>query len=127
MDGVGGLPGWKWIFILEGLATLVCSGVAAFFLPESIAAANFLSEEEKEFACKISVNRMNNYLHLNEVARFHQESSDHSAEPVNEKSEAYANEKVSPEITPVHMLDERFEWGEVIRGTRVTNKDHFTS
>lgn len=23
MDGVGGKPGWAWIFILEGLATLV--------------------------------------------------------------------------------------------------------
>uniref|UniRef100_L2FJI7 Major facilitator superfamily transporter n=1 Tax=Colletotrichum fructicola (strain Nara gc5) TaxID=1213859 RepID=L2FJI7_COLFN len=31
MDGVGGMEGWRWIFILEGLAT-VCLGVACFFL-----------------------------------------------------------------------------------------------
>lgn len=31
MDGAGGLEGWRWIFILEGLATVVL-GVACFFL-----------------------------------------------------------------------------------------------
>ena len=30
MDGVGGLEGWRWIFILEGLASVVL-GVACFF------------------------------------------------------------------------------------------------
>ncbi|CAI7602670.1 unnamed protein product [Penicillium pancosmium] len=31
MDGVGGLEGWRWIFILEGLASVIL-GVACFFL-----------------------------------------------------------------------------------------------
>lgn len=31
MDGVGGLEGWRWIFVLEGLASVV-AGVACFFL-----------------------------------------------------------------------------------------------
>ncbi|OJJ34422.1 hypothetical protein ASPWEDRAFT_184914 [Aspergillus wentii DTO 134E9] len=31
MDGVGGYEGWRWIFILEGIAT-VCLGVSCFFL-----------------------------------------------------------------------------------------------
>ena len=31
MDGVGGYEGWRWIFILEGLATVVL-GVCCFFL-----------------------------------------------------------------------------------------------
>ena len=31
MNGVGGYEGWRWIFILEGLATVVL-GVASFFL-----------------------------------------------------------------------------------------------
>lgn len=31
MDGVAGLEGWRWIFILEGLAT-VCIGIMCFIL-----------------------------------------------------------------------------------------------
>ncbi|KAJ3577113.1 hypothetical protein NPX13_g3452 [Xylaria arbuscula] len=49
LDGLGGLEGWRWIFILEGLATVVVA-VAAFFLlydfPET---ASFLTEEERAF------------------------------------------------------------------------------
>jgi MFS family permease len=32
MDGVGGKPGWAWIFILEGLATIVV-GFVGILLP----------------------------------------------------------------------------------------------
>ncbi|KAI3342724.1 major facilitator superfamily domain-containing protein [Ustulina deusta] len=49
LDGLGGLEGWRWIFILEGIATVVVA-VAAFFLlydfPET---ATFLTEEERAF------------------------------------------------------------------------------
>ncbi|KAK6371436.1 hypothetical protein LTS17_008686 [Exophiala oligosperma] len=47
MDGVGGKAGWSWIFIIEGLITVV-GAVGAFFLlhddPES---SKFLSPDEK--------------------------------------------------------------------------------
>ncbi|KAI9842448.1 MAG: hypothetical protein M1837_007117 [Sclerophora amabilis] len=47
MDGLGNLPGWAWIFILEGIAT-VALGVASFWLvydfPDS---ATFLSEPDR--------------------------------------------------------------------------------
>jgi MFS family permease len=49
MDGVGGLAGWSWIFILEGLLTVV-GGVAAYFMiyngPDSV---TWLTEEEKRY------------------------------------------------------------------------------
>ncbi|TRX97694.1 hypothetical protein FHL15_001449 [Xylaria flabelliformis] len=49
LDGVGGLEGWRWIFILEGIATVLVA-VASFFLlydfPET---ATFLTEEERAF------------------------------------------------------------------------------
>ncbi|CCH41390.1 putative membrane protein [Wickerhamomyces ciferrii] len=49
MDGVGGYEGWRWIFILEGLLTVIVA-VASFFLmydfPET---ANFLTERERSF------------------------------------------------------------------------------
>ena len=51
MEGVGGLAGWRWIFILEGLATIVAGIIATVFLPTDIQSARFLTAEEKVFAC----------------------------------------------------------------------------
>ncbi|KAL2840824.1 major facilitator superfamily domain-containing protein [Aspergillus pseudodeflectus] len=48
----GGLEGWRWIMIIEGLLTFVC-GVASYFgLPNSLETAPFLTEEERKFACE---------------------------------------------------------------------------
>ncbi|KAF2669210.1 MFS general substrate transporter [Microthyrium microscopicum] len=46
----GGLEGWRWIFIIEGLATIVCGAVATMCLPNGIESARFLNPEEKETA-----------------------------------------------------------------------------
>ncbi|KAL4945798.1 major facilitator superfamily domain-containing protein [Aspergillus oleicola] len=35
MHGVGGLEGWRWIFIMEGLITVVVGGGSFFVLPDS--------------------------------------------------------------------------------------------
>lgn len=49
MDGIGGLEGWRWIFILEGLAT-VCLGVACFFLLiDTPALSKWLEPEEVRY------------------------------------------------------------------------------
>ncbi|KAG6889070.1 hypothetical protein C0992_006499 [Termitomyces sp. T32_za158] len=49
MNGVGHRPGWAWIFILEGLFT-VLFGLSSFLtLPHSPGRARFLTEEEKEY------------------------------------------------------------------------------
>ncbi|KAL8715207.1 MAG: hypothetical protein Q9220_001165 [cf. Caloplaca sp. 1 TL-2023] len=47
MNGVGGLSGWRWIFILEGLLTIVVSLSAYFFIFNYPATASFLSEDER--------------------------------------------------------------------------------
>ncbi|KAG6879064.1 hypothetical protein C0992_005411 [Termitomyces sp. T32_za158] len=49
MNGVGGRPGWAWIFILEGLFTFVFGLSAYFTLPRSPASARFLNEKEKAY------------------------------------------------------------------------------
>ncbi|KAL7947804.1 major facilitator superfamily domain-containing protein [Trichoderma barbatum] len=49
MDGVGGYEGWRWIFILEGIATVLVAGLAAFFLHDFPETAKFLTEEERAF------------------------------------------------------------------------------
>ncbi|KFX97820.1 hypothetical protein V490_02611 [Pseudogymnoascus sp. VKM F-3557] len=49
MDGVGGYAGWQWIFILEGLATVVAGMAAWFFIHDSPNGAKWLDQEEKDF------------------------------------------------------------------------------
>ena len=72
MDGVGGYAGWRWIFILEGLATICLALLAAAVLPESLASAKFLSEEEKEFACTFVVPfERPSVTHVNCVSQCH--------------------------------------------------------
>ncbi|KAI0057442.1 MFS general substrate transporter [Artomyces pyxidatus] len=47
MDGIGGKPAWAWIFILEGLAT-VLAGVLSFVIIQDFPdTARFLSEKER--------------------------------------------------------------------------------
>lgn len=47
MHGIGGKPGWAWIFILEGLLTLVVAVIAYWAIYDYPATAEFLSSEEK--------------------------------------------------------------------------------
>jgi MFS family permease len=49
MDGVGGLEGWRWIFILEGLVTVIVAVFAFWGLYDFPDTASFLTEEEREF------------------------------------------------------------------------------
>ncbi|KAH8700118.1 major facilitator superfamily domain-containing protein [Talaromyces proteolyticus] len=49
MKGVGGYNGWRWIFILEGLLTVVVSVLAYFFVHNYPSTAEFLTEEEREY------------------------------------------------------------------------------
>jgi MFS family permease len=47
MDGIGGKPGWAWIFILEGLITVI-AGMASFWIIQDFPdTAKFLTEEER--------------------------------------------------------------------------------
>lgn len=48
------MAGWRWIFILEGVGTVVLSFVAAFILPADLASAKFLTAEERAFAGRFS-------------------------------------------------------------------------
>ncbi|KAI0321126.1 MFS general substrate transporter [Amylostereum chailletii] len=52
MDGVGGKEGWRWIFILEGLATVVIGAVSFFILQDFPQTAKFLTEAERVFVIR---------------------------------------------------------------------------
>ncbi|KAF8486591.1 MFS general substrate transporter [Gautieria morchelliformis] len=49
MSGVGSLEGWSWIFILEGLATVLVGVLSAFVLVDFPATATFLAPEERAY------------------------------------------------------------------------------
>jgi len=47
MDGLGGLDGWAWIFVLEGLITFIVAVIAFFVMHDYPSTAKFLTAEEK--------------------------------------------------------------------------------
>ncbi|KAG9077223.1 hypothetical protein FRC06_009022, partial [Ceratobasidium sp. 370] len=48
MAGIGGLKGWAWIFILEGLLTVVFAAISYFFIPDYPSTAKFLTPIERD-------------------------------------------------------------------------------
>jgi ACS family tartrate transporter-like MFS transporter len=44
-----GLPGWRWIFILQGVAPVLAGVATLFFLPDSPRKAKWLSAEERDW------------------------------------------------------------------------------
>ncbi|KAH6671026.1 MFS nicotinic acid transporter-like protein [Halenospora varia] len=47
MKGVGGKPGWAWIFILEGLATVIFGFASLWFVHDFPDEATFLSDQDR--------------------------------------------------------------------------------
>ncbi|KAI1818417.1 MFS general substrate transporter [Poronia punctata] len=47
MDGIGGLSGWRWIFILEGLLTVVIAVVSFWMVHDFPDEARFLSDDDR--------------------------------------------------------------------------------
>ncbi|KAI1315500.1 hypothetical protein EDD11_000733 [Mortierella claussenii] len=52
MEGIRGLHGWQWIFLLEGLPTVLLTAVVYIRLPDFPENARFLNERERELAVK---------------------------------------------------------------------------
>ncbi|KAI9487467.1 MAG: major facilitator superfamily domain-containing protein [Benjaminiella poitrasii] len=55
LRGSGGLTGWQWLFLIEGVPTLIVAIIAFYYLPSSPADWTFLNEEERTLA----VSRLN--------------------------------------------------------------------
>ncbi|KAI9568128.1 major facilitator superfamily domain-containing protein [Boletus coccyginus] len=49
LDGLGGKPGWAWIFIIEGLFTFVFGVITFFLVPRSPETTRFLTEGERAY------------------------------------------------------------------------------
>ncbi|QWK80766.1 MFS transporter [Ochrobactrum sp. BTU1] len=48
MNGVAGLSGWQWMFVIEAMPAIVMGFVVFFWLPDSPEKATFLSPDEKK-------------------------------------------------------------------------------
>ena len=44
-----GLHGWQWVFILEGIPSILCGIFALYYLPDKVAQARWLKEDEKNW------------------------------------------------------------------------------
>ncbi|KAF4577302.1 hypothetical protein EYR36_005289 [Pleurotus pulmonarius] len=53
MDGIGGKPGWAWIFILEGLFTVFFGLLSFFVIPRSAKHCTLLNARERDFTPSI--------------------------------------------------------------------------
>ncbi|KAI9458111.1 MFS general substrate transporter [Russula earlei] len=49
MDGLGGRPGWAWIFIIEGLVTILMACISPWVLQDFPETAKFLTEAERVY------------------------------------------------------------------------------
>jgi MFS family permease len=50
LDGKHGIPGWRWLFIIEGIITVVCGFALYLLLPDYPRTARFLSPEQRRLA-----------------------------------------------------------------------------
>jgi MFS family permease len=50
MDNLGGIAGWKWLFILQGIVTFLVALVGYFVLPDTPLTTKWLSQEERDLA-----------------------------------------------------------------------------
>ena len=128
MDGVGNLAGWRWIFILEGIATVLIGAIAAVFLPADISSAKFLTDEEKEFARTFALSDWRRHWSCSLVKRFWSSNAIVTRKPLSDASlsittsekgvthhvEVATDKRQSP--STVYVDDEQFEWYEVLRG-----------
>lgn len=50
VNGASGLEGFRWLFIIEGIITVLSAVPVVFCLPDYPARARFLSDDDKQFA-----------------------------------------------------------------------------
>ncbi|KAJ3570668.1 hypothetical protein NP233_g4251 [Leucocoprinus birnbaumii] len=113
MDGVGGIAGWRWIFILEGAVTVLFGMVSALILPADLSSAKFLSDEERMgYVQYYTQKNPHAFAFPVEEPRNEDVSEATSKEPI---SDGPSDDNRLKNILPIEG-DEVFEWREVRRG-----------
>jgi len=47
MNGVAGWSGWRWLYVIEGIITIIWAACCIFLVPKSFETAYFLNDDEK--------------------------------------------------------------------------------
>jgi len=106
MQGVGGLEGWRWIFILEGLATVLASLMSAYILPADLQSARFFTEEERAYAVqRFKIDNITTFMEVPD-----------NTTVKGEKQAVIEVENIDAGQGKTSVIEEEFEWSEVIRG-----------
>ncbi|WP_419177759.1 MFS transporter [Bordetella holmesii] len=64
MHGAHGWSGWQWLFLLEGLPTVLIGVIAFFYLDDRVADAKWLTDAEKaRIQRDLAAEQQGNHLH----------------------------------------------------------------
>ncbi|KAL1748382.1 MFS transporter [Schizophyllum fasciatum] len=128
MDGVGGLAGWRWIFILEGIVTILFAVGAAFILPADLQSATFLTDEERAHAVqRMRVDDIITPVHTTDTS---QKAAPSGMSDSKKDDIEVAVRHVGDPNSESGYEEEHFEWKEIVRGltdiqTWLTGEIHF--
>ncbi|PWY99042.1 MFS transporter, partial [Testicularia cyperi] len=122
-----GVAGWRWIFIIEGLGTIVIACIAWWMLPASVKKSKFLSEDEREVMLAVlGRDQQNNRAKAAGVAPVvgstDNEKQQHGATmpPVSAPNALAIPNHNGQDSTAVQQAlvfeEEQFEWREIRRG-----------
>ncbi|KAH9813292.1 major facilitator superfamily domain-containing protein [Melampsora americana] len=108
MDGVGGKPAWAWIFILEGLATILIAFFGWWYISSSLQSASYLSDDERDFAVnRLRVSKTSSMIDLSEGVK-------EKEKKVFEELSSEESSHLQTDLENDSQL-EKFEWSEVFR------------
>ena len=65
LEGVGGLAGWQYVFLIEGIPAIILGVLTWFVLPDSPKTAKFLTADERELAA----GRVSPHVHTHSFSR----------------------------------------------------------
>lgn len=67
MDGIGGMHGWQWLFIVEAIPSLILTFFILFYLPDGPKDAKWLAPDELEWLTKTLAAERSNRESINQI------------------------------------------------------------
>lgn len=106
----GGIAGWRWLYIVEGIITFGFAAIAIFVLPHSVARTRYLNEEERQ-ACLAA-------LAADSSTSRHAVSAQQGVVEKSQSERSSSEQRTEDGLKSSAALssEDAFEWREVRRG-----------